>query len=238
MTTIATARLRVFGLATALVFVLGMGTAQAQTAGFIRVVTAQGALDGASKDPAYLKWIPVASVVAADLNGDAAADRESSAPSVSEITVAREHGSGMATGRTENIGSQSSGAGAGKASTGATTLRESPTLSSTGKTTVRESPTMASSGPREVGSGMATGKRMHKPLTIMKQVDVSSPNLRQLLVTGTAIPEVDVAVAQGGAGMRRYVLQNVMVTSIQSVSSGGDRPMESISFTYQKIEMK
>lgn len=235
MKTIATARLRAFGLATALMFVLGMGTAQAQTAGFIRVVTAQGALDGASKDPAYVKWIPVASVVAADLNGDAMADRESSAPSVSEITVAREHGSGMATGKSANIGSQSSGAGAGKASTDQPVSRgiSSPTGGSSDRTALT---------PRDASSGMATGKRMHKPFVITKQTDASSPNLQRLAASGTLIPEVDVALPQGGsnARMMHYVLTNVMVSSIQAVggSSRGDRPMESISFTYQKIEMK
>jgi hypothetical protein len=237
MKTIATARLRVFGLATALMFVLGMGTAQAQTAGFIRVVTAQGALDGASKDPAHLKWIPVASVVAADLNGDAMADRESSAPSVSEITVAREHGSGMATGKSANIGSQSSGADAGKAS------NDQKGQNSTSGAVDRgiSSPTGGSSDrtaltPRDASSGMATGKRMHKPFTITKEIDKASPLLARLAASGTPVPEVDVELPQGGA-MRRYVLQNVMVSSIQSVG-GGDRPMESITFTYQKIEMK
>jgi len=256
-TKIAAARLRVLGVATGLVFVLGMGTAQAQTAGFIRVVTAQGSLDGASKDPAHMNWIPVAAVVAADLNGDAMADREASAPSVSEITVAREHGSGMATGKTDNIGSQSSSSGAGrsavqyretdmarespsKQSTGQTSLRESPTKQSTGKTSAQDdwSPNTRVSGPREAGSGMATGKRMHKPFVITKELDKSTPLLQRLAASGAPIPEVDVELSQGGAGMRRYVLKNVMISSIQRASSGGDRPMESISFTYQKIEMK
>jgi len=221
----STGRARLLGWAAALVFVFGMGAAQAQTAGHMRIVTQQGPVD-----------IAVASVVAGDLNGDATADREASAPSVSEITVAREHGSGMATGKSANIGSQSSGAGAGKA---AATLRESPTKQSTGQTTVRESPTLASSGPREAGSGMATGKRMHKPFTITKEIDKASPLLGRLAASGTPVPEVDVELTQGGA-MGRYVLQNVMISSIHAVggSSGGDRPMESISFTYQKIEMK
>ena len=218
MTTIATARPRMFGLATAVVFVLGMGTAQAQTAGHIHIVTQQGPVDFA-----------VASVVAGDLNGDAMADRQASAPSVSEITMAREHGSGMATGKSANIGSQSSGAGAGKA---AATLRESPTKQSTGQTAVRESPTRASSGPREAGSGMATGRRSYNPFVIRKKIDASSPNLQRLAASGSLIPEVDVYLENG-----RFKLSNVTVSSIQSVG-GGNQPMEKISFTYRKIEME
>jgi type VI secretion system Hcp family effector len=86
-------------------------------------------------------------------------------------------------------------------------------------------------------SGMATGRRMHKPLVIRKEVDASSPMLQRLAATGTMIPEVDVELVRGGTA-RRYVLQNVMVSSIQQAGGGHDRPMESLSFNYGKIEMK
>jgi len=217
-------RARVLGWAAALGLMFGMSmsvsTAQAQTAGHIRIVTQQGPVD-----------IAVASVVAADLNGDAMADREASAPSVSEIRTAREQGSGMATGKVRESPTL--------ASTGQTSLRESPTKQSTGKTSAQDdwSPNTRVSGPRDAQSGMASGKRMHKPFVITKEIDKASPLLGRLAASGAPIPEVDVELPQGGAGMRRYVLQNVMVSSIQSVG-GGDRPMESISFTYQKIEMK
>ena len=35
--------------------------------------------------------------------------------------------------------------------------------------------------PRDAQSGMATGKRMHKPFTITKEVDRSSPMLKQAM---------------------------------------------------------
>ena len=206
--------------------------AWAADAGYIKVISAHGAsLDGASKDPAHLNWITVSSVVAADLNGDAMADREASAPSVSEhaivsprdpasglptgkaiapsstssssVQTAREASSGMATGK-EAIGSQSSGAGAGKVT-----------------------------APRDMATGMASGKRMHKPFTITKEIDKASPMLAQAAASGEHLAEVDVQLASGG----KYTLTDVMVSSVQK-SSGGDRPMETISFTYQKIEMK
>jgi type VI secretion system Hcp family effector len=229
--------------------VFGAGAARAQNAGYLRIVTQQGALDGASKDPAHMNWIPVASVVAADLDGDATADRESSAPSVSEIQSPRDLATGQASGRKSgSVIAADYGAAAvrespSKASTGQTSVRESPTKSSTGRTMVRESPTLASTGQttvrRENMSGMATGKRMHKPFVITKELDKSSPMLAKLMSSGTPIPEVDVELAQGrsGAGMKRYVLKEVMVSSIQR-AGGGDRPMESVSFNYQKIEMK
>jgi hypothetical protein len=194
--------------------------AMAQGAGYLRIVTAQGAMDGASKDPAHLNWIAISSVVAADLNGDAMADRESSAPSVSEVTTShavvspRDSASGLATGKTATT---RGGAGVGRGIS-------SPTGGSADRAVV---------SPRDASSGMASGKRMHKPFVITKELDKTSPILSQACASGQHFKEVDVDLASGG----HYKLADVMVSSIQK-SGGGDRPMESVSFTYQKIEMK
>jgi type VI protein secretion system component Hcp len=150
-------------------------------------------MDGASKDAAHMSWISASSVVSGDLNGDAAADRDSASPAMSEMTA-----------RKENIGSQSSGSGAGK----------------------------VAMAPRDASSGMASGKRMHKPFVITKEVDKSSPLLTQFCASGKHINEVDI----DSAGMH-YKLTDVLIAS-DTKSGGADRPMETISFTYQKIEMK
>ena len=170
---------------------------------YVRIVGGKAPMDGASKDPAHLGWIAATSVAVGDLNGDGTADRESSAPSVSEATVSKSSPKA-------NIGSQSSGAGAGKVSTA-----------------------------REASSGMATGKRMHKPFVITKEMDKASPLLKEAFTSGQHFAEVDVDVAASGKTMH-YKLTDVFISavSVASMSSGGDRPMESISFTYQKIEMK
>jgi type VI protein secretion system component Hcp len=155
---------------------------------FIRIVGPNGVIDGSSKDPAHMNWIVVSSVVAGDLNGEAMADREVSAPASKEA-----------------IGSQSSGAGAGK---------------------------VMAAAPRDAATGMASGKRMHKPFTITKEVDKASPLLTKACASGQHYSEVDVQLASGA----KYTLSDVMVSSVQKLS-GGDRPMETVSFTYQKIEM-
>lgn len=159
-------------------------------------------LDGGSKDPAHAKWIAASSVVAGDLNGDAQADRESSSPSVSELTVRKAGG----TQEKANIGSQSSGAGPGKVT--------------------------ATSAPRDLATGQASGKRMHKPFTITKEMDAASPKLFEMCASGKHIPEVDVDM-----GSAHYVLHDVVISSATK-SSAGERPTETLSFTYQKIEMK
>ena len=164
-------------LATAASFVLAPG-AWAADAGYIRIIDAQGtSLDGGSKEAAHLNWVTVSKVIAGDLNGDAQADRESSSPSVSELTA------------TSSM----------KASTAA---------------------------PRDAASGMTTGRRMHKPFTITKEVDQASPLLAKACASGQHLKEVDVDL---GAG-QHYMLSDVVIAS--DTKSGNS---ETLSFTYQKI---
>lgn len=217
------------------------GVANTRAAAVDAYLKIQG-IDGESKDAAHMNWIAVRRVVAGDLDGDGMADRESSAPSVSELTA-----SGQASRKT--TGTTASGQ-TGQASTAGSPsmVRESPSKASLGKTSVRESPTLASTGtantsaiqsPRDVATGQASGKRMHKPLIITKELDKSSPLLMKAMQTGMLIREMDVDLGHPTmhSTSGRFKLTNVMVSSVQK-SGGGDRPTETVSFTYQKIEMK
>ena len=136
--------------------------------------------------------------------------REASAPSVSEITATN-----------ATIESHES----------------QPARPST-KTAASGSASRATS-PRDAASGLPSGKRMHKPFTIVKEVDASSPALQKLAASGEAIPEVWIVVRstdnkQGAE--QQFKLTDAIISSVQR-SSGGDRPMESISFSYEKIEL-
>jgi type VI protein secretion system component Hcp len=156
---------------------------QAADAGYIKIVPAQGAaLDGSSKDPAHMNWISVSSVASGDLNGDAQADRESSSPSVSELTASNS--------------------------------------------------AMKTTAPRDAASGMTTGRRMHKPFVIVKEVDKASPLLVKACASGQHLGEVDVDLPSG-----KYKLTDVVVSSDTKSTEGG-KEMESVSFTYQKIEIE
>jgi len=108
-------------------------------------------------------------------------------------------------------------------------VRESPTKQSTD--VARDMASGQASGKREAGSGMATGKRMHKPFVITKELDKSSPKLAEACSNGTVLKEVEI----GEPGVR-YKLKDVIISSIQPGSSG-DRPMESLSLNYEKIEV-
>jgi type VI protein secretion system component Hcp len=180
-------------------------------AGYIRIIGAQGAIEGASKEPGHVNWIAISAVVAGDLNGDALTDREASAPSVSEL-AAKPAEAGHATG----------GGGAGRVS-----MQDATASNGTGIS--KNNP------PRESASGQASGKRMHKPLVIVKEVDKASPLLLEACASGKHFAEVDVDLVSAGHPVH-YKLTDVLISSDQK-SSGGDRPTETLSFTYQKIEM-
>ncbi len=75
--------------------------------------------------------------------------------------------------------------------------------------------------PRDAASGLATGKRMHKPMTITKQLDKSSPKLFTLVIpeSGSSVtiePQVvatDVAApVSSGAGSGKVSLQDISMT--------------------------
>lgn len=154
-------------------------------------------LDGGSKDPGHAGWIAISRVVAGDLNADAAADRESSSPSVSELTV-RKAGGG------EAAKNSKPGVGANK----------------------------AVQSPRDIATGQASGKRMHKPFVIMKEMDKASPKLFEACSTGQHFPSVTVDM-----GGKQYTLYDVVIASAQKSGSNA-RPMETITLNYTKIEMK
>ncbi|MCY7421447.1 MAG: type VI secretion system tube protein Hcp [Chitinophagaceae bacterium] len=104
--------------------------------------------------------------------------------------------------------------------------------------------------PREVASGLATGKRQHKPLTITKEIDKSTPLLYQALVNNESFSEValrffasDTKGAGKGAEIYTIKLTNANISSIVDdmanikIAENIKLPLlEMISFTYQKIE--
>lgn len=114
-----------------------------------------------------------------------------------------------------------------------------------------ELPVMA--GTVESGaSGLPTGKRQHKPMTITKELDKSTPILMQarplaagsLTVRGRlpgCAPGTAYEDAVLRAGGYTYELKEVIITSCAVSGSGGGGgsggalPMESISLNYAKI---
>ena len=87
--------------------------------------------------------------------------------------------------------------------------------------------------PRDAASGLATGKRMHKPVTFPTPRDKGSLTIRGKFpgcVVGARYP-----VMKLGNAAKRYTLQDAIITSCRTVR-GTAAAMEEVSFNYAKIK--
>ncbi|MEO5619078.1 MAG: type VI secretion system tube protein TssD [Candidatus Eisenbacteria bacterium] len=106
--------------------------------------------------------------------------------------------------------------------------------------------------PRDAASGLPTGKRMHKPFVITKELDKSTPILYNVLVNNENVTEWELqfwapqlkATTGSGVEVQHYSvkLANANVASIAFRMPNNKHPdlmkyaeYEEIAFTYQKI---
>ena len=92
--------------------------------------------------------------------------------------------------------------------------------------------------------GASTVREFSQPslsdITVSKPLDKSSGGLFREAVVGNQGKTYTIEVTSTGEGgqiLLTYTLTNVMVSNYH-ISSGGDRPIESISLNYTKIDVK
>lgn len=107
--------------------------------------------------------------------------------------------------------------------------------------------------PRDAASGLATGRRMHKPFVITKELDKSTPLLHKALSNNELITEFELQfwtnklskVGAAGTENQHYTvkLTNANICEINFRMLNNKNPelvnfaeYEEVSFTYQKIE--
>lgn len=102
-------------------------------------------------------------------------------------------------------------------------------------------------GPRDPASGLPTGKRMHKPFIITKELDRSTPLLYSILAHNENIPSWELQFytpSAVGLEKQHYTvrLTNANICAIQFKMANNKNPKlaryteyEEVSFTYQKI---
>jgi len=83
--------------------------------------------------------------------------------------------------------------------------------------------------PKSPQTGLPTGKRVHCPMTLTKEIDKSSPKLFQALTSGEQMKDVTLEyyrISPKGTEEKYYTvkLSNAILTN-----------MEDVSFTYEKI---
>lgn len=101
--------------------------------------------------------------------------------------------------------------------------------------------------PRDAASGLPTGKRQHKPLTITKEIDKSTPLLMSALVNNENLTELTLRFWQpsrSGKEFQFYTieLKNAAIADIRQEMLNNKYPenmqmteLEHVSFIYQKI---
>jgi type VI secretion system secreted protein Hcp len=101
--------------------------------------------------------------------------------------------------------------------------------------------------PRERGSGLPTGKRVHGPLTVTKVYDKSSPKLYQALCTGEQLDPVTIKWYRIDPTGREehyftHTLEAAIIVDIKAWMPNCLDPkmesythMEDVSFTYKKV---
>jgi type VI secretion system secreted protein Hcp len=93
--------------------------------------------------------------------------------------------------------------------------------------------------PRDAASGLATGKRMHKPFVITKELDKSIPLLYKMIASGQ---QVQVSVVQNlcsdnnhhDCSITQYLMKNAFVNAV-SVDGTPGKSVVILAFTYDKI---
>ena len=94
-------------------------------------------------------------------------------------------------------------------------------------------------------SGLPTGKRQHRPIRIVKDVDKASPILMTVLTSNENLTEVRINFWRpnlSGQEIQFYTVElvNAKITNISQISGSEDELLqkpaqETITFTYQKI---
>jgi type VI secretion system secreted protein Hcp len=101
--------------------------------------------------------------------------------------------------------------------------------------------------PRDAGSGMATGRRIHQPISFVKEWGAASPQIFQALVTNETITSALFEFVRTDENSEEVVYHRIKVKSARvteieqfiddsQVTSGRGR--EKISLVFQRIEVE
>ncbi|MEI8283107.1 MAG: type VI secretion system tube protein Hcp [Armatimonadota bacterium] len=91
--------------------------------------------------------------------------------------------------------------------------------------------------PRDAASGLATGRRQHKPFTMCFSMDRAGQQLMQAFMGNEQITELTCCVIGDDGSVKTGVMTGVELSRVSfTKSDNGTPPTEEVSFTYRKIE--
>ncbi|MDC0718404.1 type VI secretion system tube protein TssD [Nannocystis bainbridge] len=95
--------------------------------------------------------------------------------------------------------------------------------------------------PRDAASGLATGRRQHKPLVLTMELGKATPTIQQAFLDNELLTSVELNVfgpdAKGAETLTYTVkLTNASIAAIRLLPGPNDQVVQEVSLTYQKIE--
>ena len=85
----------------------------------------------------------------------------------------------------------------------------------------------------------AFDRRDNKDMTVTKYLDTVSPPLHRALLEAKVFPRVDILIGRNDGGrvsvLLRYILKNVLISSVSVSGGGGDMPVETVTLSYNSI---
>lgn len=90
--------------------------------------------------------------------------------------------------------------------------------------------------PTDIATGMASGKRQHKPITITKSLGASSIQFYNAMITNEKL-SVEIDLMNSGATASQFVIK-LTDALVSAIHLGADKTgaEQSVSLTFQKIE--
>lgn len=95
--------------------------------------------------------------------------------------------------------------------------------------------------PRDAASGLATGKRQHKPMVLTMELGKATSAIQQAFLDNELLTSVELNVfgpdAKGAETLTYTVkLTNASISAIRLLPGPNDKVVQEVSLTYQKIE--
>ena len=89
----------------------------------------------------------------------------------------------------------------------------------------------------DAATGMASGKRMHTPVTVTKLIDAASPKLFAAFSSHETLSEVAIVFSKSGSQGQMVVVEKIVMNNATIVSIRKAGANEMITFDYQTIEV-
>ena len=84
-----------------------------------------------------------------------------------------------------------------------------------------------------------SGRRDFKDMTVTRYLDTVTPLMHRAATDQKVFPQVDIIIGRNDAGrvtvLLKYIMKDVIISSINIEGGGGDKPVETLTLNYSSI---